>query len=117
MKTNNNKSNMEKAVAVGASIAALAAAGYFFFGPNSKKNIKKTRGWMVKMKGEVLEKIEAAKEVTEGEYNNIVDTVSKNYAYLGDNPDVGKLVKELKSHWKSISKSVLKTKTKKTTKK
>ena len=45
-------------VGVAAGVAAIAAAGYFLFGPNGKNNRKVIKGWTVKMKGEVLEKIE-----------------------------------------------------------
>jgi hypothetical protein len=49
----NKNSTLGKAVAVGAGVAALAAAGYFFFGPAGEKNRKKMKGWVIKMKGEI----------------------------------------------------------------
>lgn len=107
MKTKNNKNTIEKAIVISAGVAALAAAGYFFLGPSGKKNFRATRGWMIKMKGEVVEKMEAVKNVTEKEYHNIVDTVAKNYISSGGNKEVAKLAKELKSHWKFISSRVL----------
>ncbi len=99
----NNTSNAGKVIAIGAGMVALAAAGYFFLGPNGKKNQKAARGWMIKMKGEVVEKIEKVKDVTEDTYHNIVDTVAKSYVASGGKDEVAKLAKELKSHWKSIS--------------
>jgi hypothetical protein len=94
-----------KVLAVTAGVAALAAAGYFFFGPNGEKNIKKTKGWMIKMKGEIVEKIEKMKEVSEPTYHQAVDAVAKKYSAVKsiDSVAVEKMVKELKKHWKSIS--------------
>lgn len=103
MKKNTN--NTGKVMAIGAGVAALAAAGYFFFGQNGPKNRKVTKGWMIKMKGDVVEKIEKVKDVTEDTYHNIVDTVAGAYVSKGGKEEVDKLAKELKSHWKSISKN------------
>lgn len=94
-----------KILAVGAGVAALAAAGYFFFGPNGTKNQKKMKGWMIKMKGDVVEKMEKAKDISEPTYHQIVDAIANKYASVKTNSaeDVMKLAKELKKHWKSIS--------------
>ncbi len=106
MKKENKKSNIGKGIAIGAGLAALAAAGYFFLGPNGKKNRKMTRGWMIKMKGEVVEKLESMKDISEEAYNKTVDAVAKAYTATGGKEEVAKLAKELKSHWKSISKKI-----------
>ena len=118
MKKNTN--NIGKIIAIGAGAAAITAAGYFFFGPNGPKNRKVMKGWMIKMKGDVVEKIEKVKDVTEDTYHNIVDTVAKSYVGSGSKAEVEMLAKELKSHWKSISKkgvSKVKKAVKKITKK
>ena len=94
-----------KVVAVAAGVAALAAAGYFFFGPDGAKNQKKMKGWMIKMKGDVVEKMEKTKDMSESAYHQIVDAIATKYASVKTNnaEDVMKLAKELKKHWKSIS--------------
>jgi hypothetical protein len=92
---------------------ALAAAGYYFFGPDAKKNQKKLKGWTIKMKGEVVEKLEKLKEVTEPVYNSVVDTVAMKYAKLKDEEEVTTLAKDLKKHWKSVTKDILGKKSKK----
>lgn len=63
MKKESQVKNVGKAVAVGAGIAALSAAAYVLFGPEGKKNRKVIRGWAIKMKGEVIEKLENAKRL------------------------------------------------------
>ncbi len=96
-----------KMVAIGAGVAALAAASYYFFGPEGKKNQKKMKGWMIKMKGEIVEKMEGAKEVTEDAYHKIIDAVAAKYL-KGATADEAKMyVDVLKKQWKGIASSFL----------
>ena len=99
------KKDFGKELAIGAGVAALAAAGYFLFGPSGEKNRKKIKGWTLKMKGEVLDKMEEVKEITEPVYNKIVDNVAKKYLSKENKKEVEALVKDLKSHWKRIAKN------------
>lgn len=108
-KTNVEKKGMSTTakVGIGATIAAAGAAAYLLFGPDGKKNRKVVRGWAVKMKGEIIEKFEEAKDLTEPVYQGIVDKVSEKYGKL-KNIDQGELkamVGEMKKHWKTISKA------------
>lgn len=91
---------------VGAGIAAIAAGAYFFFGPDGKKHQKKMKGWMIRMNGEVLEKIEAAGEMSESAYNEIVDAVARTNELSGKIPkeEIVALATELKKQWKNIKK-------------
>lgn len=112
-KSNNTKSNnMGKVVKISAGLAAVAAAGYFFLGPKGKKNQKTTRAWMIKMKGDVIEKLESMEDITKATYDSVVDVVGSAYEVVaGSKMEVAKLSAELKSHWKSISnKAMLKRK-------
>jgi basic membrane lipoprotein Med (substrate-binding protein (PBP1-ABC) superfamily) len=95
-------------VAIGAGILGIAAAGiagaYFLYGKDGAKNRKKIQAWGLKAKGEVLEKLEKAKELTEANYHEIIDTVSAKYA-KGKNitpEDIASFAKDLKKHWKDI---------------
>jgi gas vesicle protein len=92
-------------VGIGASVAAAVAAGYLLFGPDGKKNRKTVRGWAVKMKGEIIEKLEQAKEVTEPVYHKIVDEVAAKYAAVKgiDKEELEKFVAETRKHWKAMS--------------
>ncbi len=89
-----------KVVAVGAGVAALAAASYYFFGPEGQKHRKTVKGWMLKMKAEVIEKIEGVQEVTQATYDAIVDSVASKY---NSYPEIGTMVDMLKKQWKGIS--------------
>lgn len=105
---------------LGLALAAAAAAGvYFLYGSkDASKNRKSVKGWALKAKGEVLEKMEQVKgEITEENYHKIVDGVMAKYRKLkaehGD--DIDMLVKDMKGHWKNIQKHT--SGTKKTVKK
>jgi hypothetical protein len=93
-------------VGFGAGIAAISAAAYIMFGPDAKKNRKAIRGWAVKMKGEIIEKLEQAKEITEPVYHKIVDEVQAKYAKTKnvDSKELEAIVVDIKKHWKSIEK-------------
>lgn len=95
-----------KLIVAGASVAALAAGAYFFFGPNGKKNQKNAKAWALKMKAEIIEKLETAREVSEPVYNQIIDTVAAEYlgAKKADQGEISKLVKDLKKQWKTLTK-------------
>jgi hypothetical protein len=105
-----NESSVGGKIAMGASVAALAVGAYMLFGPDAKKNQKKVKGWAIKMKGEIIEKFEEVKDVTEPVYNKVVDEISAKYMKAkGMNADeVGAVVKDLKKHWKTISKTAKK---------
>jgi len=98
--------NAGEAIGIGAGIAALSAAAYIMFGPDAKKNRKAVRGWAVKMKGEVIEKLEQAKEITEPVYHNIVDQVQAKYAKVKniDAKELEAIVADIKKHWKSLER-------------
>ena len=97
-------------IGIGLTTAAVAAASaYFLYGsPNAAKNRKKVRGWMLRAKGEVLEALEKAEEMTEKEYQDLVNSVTKTYIKLQhvSKGDVDNFRKEMMSHWKNISKQV-----------
>lgn len=91
---------------VAASVAAIAG-GYLLYGAkDAAKNRKKVKGWMLKAKGEILEKMETAKDMSEDKYHEIVDTVSKKYSTLKhvDAADLTDLVSDAKKHWKVMHK-------------
>jgi hypothetical protein len=115
MATKNTKkdegSSAGTVVAVGAGVVALAAASYFFFGPEGKKNRNSLTGWMIKMKGEIIEKMEDAKDMSEAAYEKIVDAVAAKYAKAGkvSEAEIRMFAALLKQQWKGIVKAHNKT--------
>lgn len=101
------KENIGAAVVVGVGIAVASAAAYLLFGKEGKKNRKALRGWAIKMKGEIIEKLEKAKEVSEPVYNQIVDGVSARYAKIKDidKKELEELIADIRQHWKAILKT------------
>ena len=54
----------DKMIGAGLGIAALAAAGtYFLYGKRGVNNRKAIAGWVLQLKGQVLEKLEQIKKV------------------------------------------------------
>ncbi len=103
---------VEKSSGVGAGLAvvatiAAAAGAYFIYGTKEgAKTKKKVRGWALKAKGEVLEKIEKLKDVSEDSYNSTVSSVMQKYEKMraehGDEIDA--VTKELKGYWNHLKK-------------
>ncbi|MEN9649706.1 MAG: hypothetical protein RL094_673 [Candidatus Parcubacteria bacterium] len=91
-------------------VAAAATAGaYFLYGTKKGKHARQQiKGWSVKAKGEILEKIEVLKDVNEEAYHKVVDAVLKRYESLKhiDSREVVQISKELKEHWKNIQKEL-----------
>ena len=93
-------------IGIGATVAALGAAAYILFGKDGKKNKKAIKGWAIKMKGEIIEKLEDAKEISEPVYHKIIDQVQAKYAKVKniDAADLELAVAEVKKHWKTMMK-------------
>ncbi len=108
MAKNTKENNKGNGVALGVGlglIAAMSAGAYYLYGTKEGKNKRvKIRGWALKAKGEVLEKLENLKEVNQEKYDAIIDTVSRKYAGIKsiDKSELDALVTDLKKHWKNI---------------
>lgn len=57
------------------------------------------------MKGDVIEKLETAREISEPVYREIIDSVAVKYekAKKGDTKEIQEIAQDLKKHWKAIS--------------
>ena len=100
------KSSAGKVVGVAAGIAALGAAAYLLFGPEGKKHQKNLKSWMLKMKAEVMEKMEKAGDLTAASYADIVNQVEAKYKTLKnvDGALLAKEAAELKKNWRAMAK-------------
>ena len=111
MKKKKVENNTGKVLAISAGVAAIGVMSYLLVGPKGKKNQKNLKGWMLKMKGEVMEKMEDAKEVTMSAYENIVDEVGKKYKTLKniDSSELASEIASLKKGWKAVVSKSKKT--------
>jgi hypothetical protein len=98
-------SNAVELAVLGAAVAGLAASAYFFLGPKGKKHQRHAKAWAIKMKGDVVEKLETAREVSEPVYNEIIDSVAVEYkkGKMASQVEIDEMAKDLKKHWKTIS--------------
>jgi len=110
------KKNTEIAGAVGIGLAALAAGALFLYGKGGAKRRQAVKGWMLKAKGEVLEKLETLEDFSQASYNRIVDEVAGHYKKLKniESSEIVEMVTELKGHFGSIQKQLAKKPAKKT---
>jgi DNA-binding protein H-NS len=112
MQKKTDNANAIKIGIASAGLAALAAGAYFFFGPKGKKHRDHAKAWAIKMKGEVVEKLETAKEITEPVYLAIIDAVANEFkkSKKASQEEIDEMANDLKKHWKSISKQAISTK-------
>lgn len=95
-------------IGVALTTAAVAAAGaYFLYGsPNAAKNRKKVKSWALKAKGDVLEVLEKAGNLTAEEYQAAVEKVLAGYSQLNtiSKAEIADFKKEMMANWQKISK-------------
>ena len=105
----NNKGDSTAAVVGLGMLAALSAGAYYLYGTKEGSTRRvKIRGWVLKAKGEVMDRLENLKDVNQDTYNALVDTVLKKYESVKsiDQGEVVSLVADLKKHWKNIKRNI-----------
>lgn len=107
-------------IGVALTTAAVAAAGaYFLYGsPNAKSNRRKVRGWALKAKGEVLEVLEQAGNMTAEEYQVALEKIAAGYGKMQSvsKGEIDEFKKEMMSYWKKIASTGVKKTAKKAAK-
>lgn len=101
------KKTQKRALAVGAGVAALAAAAagvYMLTGKNAK-NRKKVARWAKDVQSDIVKGLKKAQRNSQSAYNQIVDEVIADYkaAKKASVPELAALARELKGHWNIIS--------------
>lgn len=91
-----------------ASVAALVGAYYLYGTDEGKGKRQKIKGWMIKAKGEVVERLENLKEIDKDVYTKIVDDVSKHFGKMKNvsKKEIDGFKNDLKKDWSSISKKI-----------
>jgi hypothetical protein len=102
------KKTQKKAVAIGAGVAALAAAAvgtYLLTGKQGAKNRKKISSFAEKAKKEIAQELKKTEQVTKKVYDQTVDAVAKKYKAVKniDAAEIVALTSELKSYWDDMS--------------
>lgn len=101
----------KQAIGLGLGITAAVAAaagGFFLYGSkNAAKNRKAVKSWALKAKAEVLEGIETAKDMTQEEYEQLINTVATTYltAKSASKNELSEFKKEMKEHWQGLVKT------------
>lgn len=103
-------SDKEKmSIGVGLTAAAVAAAGAYFLAgsKNAAKNRKAVKSWALKAKAEVLEGLEKAQQMSQAEYEALIEQVGATYAQLqtATKSDISGFKKEMKDYWQKIAKT------------
>ncbi|MEK7561209.1 MAG: YtxH domain-containing protein [Patescibacteria group bacterium] len=98
------------AAGIGLGVGALAgvAGALFLYGKEGIRQRKKIKGWMLKLKGEILDEMEQAQELSKEKYHRIVDDAAGRYRALQniDTADLEKMATELKGHWIKLQRAV-----------
>ncbi len=105
-KATSKKGGAGKAIAVGASVAAIGAGAYYFLGPKGKTHRKKAKVWMTKMEKEVEKKVKTIKKMSGPIYHQAVDALAENYSkeYKAHAAEIKAFANKLKSEWKGAEK-------------
>ncbi|PIT92112.1 MAG: hypothetical protein COU08_04650 [Candidatus Harrisonbacteria bacterium CG10_big_fil_rev_8_21_14_0_10_42_17] len=105
-KRSTSKKNSEKNHHTDLKLAVLAGiAGYYLLaGERGKKHRAALKSWSMRMKADVMEKLETASSVSKKHFHTIVDDVAKHYktAKHVDKQDLKDLVTDLKQRWREI---------------
>jgi gas vesicle protein len=99
----------DKVLGAGIGLAAVAAAGtYFLYGKHGAENREAIKGWAVRMKGEVLHKLEHLKDVNQAAYNEIVDETAQRYGRTKrvSASELRHITGELKNAWGHIAEQL-----------
>ncbi len=102
-----NKQAIGLGLGITAAVAA-AAGGFFLYGSkNAASNRKAVKSWALKAKAEVLEGIEKAKDMSQEEYEQLINTVAATYltAKSASKNELSDFKKEMKEHWQGLLKT------------
>jgi hypothetical protein len=99
---------MAVGVSIAAALAAAAGAAFLYGTDSGKKKREEMKSWTLRMKADVMDKMEKMHEWSEDAYHTTIDSVAKKYEGMKSiNPkDVAALVADMRDHWKSISKEI-----------
>lgn len=102
-------SKKAKGFAAAAAVATVVAGAYFFTQTKQGKKAASTmRGWAVRARGEIMERIEKMRNMDRHEYFAAIDNVLAKYSKARDvsKRELTDLRKELRAKWDRIAKEL-----------
>jgi hypothetical protein len=97
-----------KIVGAGIEMAVAAAGAYFLYGQRSAENRARVKGWVLKLKGEVLEELESMRTVDRQAFEALVERTAARYGRVKrvSASELKHVVGELKSAWSHIGRQL-----------
>jgi hypothetical protein len=98
-----------KMIGAGMGMAALAAAGtYFFYGKKGSTTRETLEGWALQLKGEVLKSMENVKDLNQRTYNELVDQAAARCAKMkkAGGVELDRVVLDLKNAWAHLGEQL-----------
>lgn len=101
---NNKRSKLPLAGLLGAA----AVGAVYLYGKNKERVQQRLRGWMLKIKGEVMEQVAKAESLTREDYEAIVDNAVDKYKDKKDKAaeQFEQTRQQLKAQWAEIHKEI-----------
>jgi hypothetical protein len=95
----------DKVLGAGIGLAAAAAAGTYFYGKHGAEHREALKGWTLRMRGEVMNKLDRLKEVNQARYDEIVDETVQRYGRMKrvGAAEMKHIAAELKNAWVHIA--------------
>jgi hypothetical protein len=103
-KTNPSQENNPHKLVIAGLLASAAVGAVYFYGKNKKKTQEKLRGWVLKVKGEVMERVASAETLTRSRYNEFIDAAVEKFSdkkHIAES-EAEKLRENLKARWGEI---------------
>jgi len=107
-KTDSPQENNSHKLVIAGLLASAAVGAVYFYGKNKKKTQEKLRGWVLKVKGEVMDRVASAETLTRSQYNEFIDAAIDKYLdkkHIAES-EAEKLRQNLKGRWEEIVRHV-----------
>lgn len=89
-------------------LGAAAIGAVYLYGKNKQRVQQRLRGWMLKVKGEVMEKVAESESLTREEYEDIVDSAVDKYKRKKQQASerFEQIRQDLKARWEEIHEEI-----------
>lgn len=108
MATKNNSKKIAVGAGLAAAAAAVAAGAYWLYGAeDAAKHRKQVRSWMLKARAEVMDAIEKMEDIDKKKYIALVQEVVGKYSKMSgvSAKEIAQATRDLKSAWEHMEPS------------